>query len=87
MWSTSSGARRRPAGSPTRRSQIGAKGVWFQLEIIDDEAYARTVAAGLDMVMNRCPAIELPRLHATLISRKFASHVTTAPPCSRVDLV
>lgn len=41
---------------------IGAKGVWFQLDIVDDEAYARTVAAGLDMVMNRCPAIEWPRL-------------------------
>jgi predicted CoA-binding protein len=40
---------------------IGAKGVWFQLEIVDEEAYARTVAAGLDMVMNRCPAIEWPR--------------------------
>ncbi len=46
--------------------QIGAKGVWFQLEIIDDEAYDRTVTAGLDMVMDRCPAIELPRLQARL---------------------
>jgi uncharacterized protein len=42
--------------------QIGAKGVWFQLEIIDQAAYERTVAAGLDMVMDRCPAIELARL-------------------------
>ncbi|MDX6212412.1 MAG: uncharacterized protein QOF82_1499 [Frankiales bacterium] len=39
---------------------IGAKGVWFQLDIVDDEAYARTVGAGLDMVMNRCPRIEWP---------------------------
>ena len=38
--------------------EIGAKGVWFQLDVIDDEAYARVVAAGLDMVMDRCPAIE-----------------------------
>ncbi|WP_457028750.1 CoA-binding protein [Kitasatospora sp. P5_F3] len=40
----------------------GAKAVWFQLDVIDHEAYARTTAAGLDMVMNRCPAIELPLL-------------------------
>ncbi|CCA54165.1 Succinyl-CoA synthetase, alpha subunit-related enzymes [Streptomyces venezuelae ATCC 10712] len=41
---------------------VGAKAVWFQLDVIDDEAFARTRAAGLDMVMDRCPAIEIPRL-------------------------
>lgn len=41
---------------------IGAKAVWFQLDVIDEEAYKRTRAAGLDMVMDRCPAIEIPRL-------------------------
>ena len=37
---------------------IGAKGVWFQLGVIDDEAYLRTTAAGVAMVMDTCPAIE-----------------------------
>lgn len=40
----------------------GAKAVWFQLDVIDEQAYDRTRAAGLDMVMDRCPAIEIPRL-------------------------
>lgn len=41
---------------------IGAKAVWFQLGVIDEDAYQRVRDAGLDMVMNRCPAVEIPRL-------------------------
>jgi predicted CoA-binding protein len=37
---------------------IGAKGVWFQLGVIDEDAFARTTAAGVPMVMDTCPAIE-----------------------------
>lgn len=41
---------------------IGARGVWFQLGVVDEAAYARTRAAGVEMVMDRCPAIEIPLL-------------------------
>jgi predicted CoA-binding protein len=43
---------------------IGAKAVWMQLGVIDLEAAARAREAGLRVVVNRCPAIELPRLAA-----------------------
>ncbi|MET9182410.1 CoA-binding protein [Kitasatospora aureofaciens] len=41
---------------------IGAKAVWFQLGVIDEAAYERTQDSGLSMVMDKCPAIEIPRL-------------------------
>ncbi|MGW1928277.1 CoA-binding protein [Streptomyces sp. NPDC001919] len=42
--------------------EIGARAVWFQLGVVDESAFARTRAAGLDMVMDRCPAIEINSL-------------------------
>jgi len=39
----------------------GAKAVWFQLGVVDQDAFDRTTAAGLRMVMDACPAIEWGR--------------------------
>ena len=45
---------------------IGAKVVWMQLGIRNDEAAARAEAVGIEVVMNRCPKIEFGRLGGEL---------------------
>lgn len=41
--------------------EVGAQAVWFQLGVVDEAAFERTIAAGVPMVMDTCPAIEWNR--------------------------
>ena len=42
--------------------EIGARFVWMQLDVVNEPAAEKVRAAGLEIVMNHCPAIEYPRL-------------------------
>lgn len=43
--------------------QLGAKTIWMQLGIVNEEACQEAQKAGLSVIMNRCPKIEIPRLN------------------------
>jgi uncharacterized protein len=44
------------------RERLGISAIWMQLGVVDRDAADRAAAAGLDVVMDACPAIEAPRL-------------------------
>jgi len=46
---------------------VGAKAIWMQLGIVNEEAAARAEAAGLKVLMDRCTKIEIMRLNVAKI--------------------
>ena len=50
---------------PVLAMQPLPKILWTQLDIYDEDVAARAEAAGIKVVMNRCPKIEIPRLAAS----------------------
>lgn len=55
-------ASRRVGEVMRQAAELGLPAVWLQLEVVDEEAAAELIAQGVKVVMNRCPAIDWPRL-------------------------
>ena len=60
--------------------RVGAKAIWMQLGVVDPEAAARAEAAGLQVVMDRCPKIEIGRLGLAKPGQTTLPSGDAAPP-------
>jgi len=72
---------RRPADAPAVAREaiaVGAKAIWFQYGVINDEAIALADAAGLDVVVDRCIKVESARFDGGLAIGGLNSGLITA---------
>lgn len=59
--------------------RLGARSVWMQLKVIDEAAAARARAAGITVVMDRCPIIEDRRMNLWLAGQQPRPRPSYAP--------
>lgn len=61
----------------------GAKAIWFQYGVVNEEAIARADAAGMDVVVDRCIKVEYARFHGGLATAGLNSGIITSRRTAR----